>query len=180
MLRRPPRSTRTDTRFPYTTLFRSGEGRSPKPASASEFGIVGHRRPILLRRRDIARAVHIPLRLHLLIEVQVKLSIDDRIGERVAGREIAARHRPRAMPAISRHERRRIGPEFRRMIGAREMIDRTVMLDGKGGVALHRHPVALEIAHRVIAAYRDVAAVNTDLDRSDEHPSELHPLIPNS
>src|SRR3546814_8794014 len=27
MLRRPPRSTRTDTLFPYTTLFRSGGGR---------------------------------------------------------------------------------------------------------------------------------------------------------
>src|SRR3546814_13816328 len=26
MLRRPPRSTRTDTLFPYTTLFRSGWG----------------------------------------------------------------------------------------------------------------------------------------------------------
>src|SRR3546814_5763538 len=26
MLRRPPRSTRTDTLFPYTTLFRSGAG----------------------------------------------------------------------------------------------------------------------------------------------------------
>src|SRR3546814_14992754 len=26
MIRRPPRSTRTDTRFPYTTLFRSGAG----------------------------------------------------------------------------------------------------------------------------------------------------------
>src|SRR3546814_10339914 len=26
MIRRPPRSTRTDTRFPYTTLFRSGRG----------------------------------------------------------------------------------------------------------------------------------------------------------
>src|SRR3546814_9139712 len=26
MLRRPPRSTRTDTLFPYTTLFRSGRG----------------------------------------------------------------------------------------------------------------------------------------------------------
>src|SRR3546814_10849209 len=25
MIRRPPRSTRTDTRFPYTTLFRSAE-----------------------------------------------------------------------------------------------------------------------------------------------------------
>src|SRR3546814_13373513 len=30
MLRRPPRSTRTDTLFPYTTLFRSGP--SPDPA----------------------------------------------------------------------------------------------------------------------------------------------------
>src|SRR3546814_20702085 len=30
MIRRPPRSTRTDTLFPYTTLFRSsGEGRAP-------------------------------------------------------------------------------------------------------------------------------------------------------
>src|SRR3546814_2913607 len=27
MIRRPPRYTRTDTRFPYTTLFRSGLGR---------------------------------------------------------------------------------------------------------------------------------------------------------
>src|SRR3546814_19752224 len=27
MIRRPPRSTRTDTLFPYTTLFRSGCGR---------------------------------------------------------------------------------------------------------------------------------------------------------
>src|SRR3546814_20439560 len=28
MIRRPPRSTRTDTLFPYTTLFRSIEGRA--------------------------------------------------------------------------------------------------------------------------------------------------------
>src|SRR3546814_2983556 len=35
MIRRPPRSTRTDTRFPYTTLFRSAPRRSacaPYPA----------------------------------------------------------------------------------------------------------------------------------------------------
>src|SRR3546814_4624462 len=32
MIRRPPRSTRTDTLFPYTTLFRS---RAPARASAS-------------------------------------------------------------------------------------------------------------------------------------------------
>src|SRR3546814_11673020 len=29
MIRRPPRSTRTDTLFPYTTLFRSGTERAP-------------------------------------------------------------------------------------------------------------------------------------------------------
>src|SRR3546814_5711508 len=29
MLRRPPKSTRTDTLFPYTTLFRSRAGRPP-------------------------------------------------------------------------------------------------------------------------------------------------------
>src|SRR3546814_13843844 len=29
MIRRPPRATRTDTRFPYTTLFRSGGARVP-------------------------------------------------------------------------------------------------------------------------------------------------------
>src|SRR3546814_4342016 len=34
MIRRPPRSTRTDTLFPYTTLFRSSE-RSPGAASSA-------------------------------------------------------------------------------------------------------------------------------------------------
>src|SRR3546814_9883983 len=29
MIRRPPRSTRTDTLFPYTTLFRSRQGADP-------------------------------------------------------------------------------------------------------------------------------------------------------
>src|SRR3546814_13126683 len=34
MLRRPPRSTRTDTLFPYTTLFRSHLGAPGTPAEA--------------------------------------------------------------------------------------------------------------------------------------------------
>src|SRR3546814_10022257 len=33
MIRRPPRSTRTDTLFPYTTLFRSHDGSQQKTAS---------------------------------------------------------------------------------------------------------------------------------------------------
>src|SRR3546814_9628562 len=35
MIRRPPRSTRTDTLFPYTTLFRSPGWRTATPAPAS-------------------------------------------------------------------------------------------------------------------------------------------------
>src|SRR3546814_17060650 len=40
MIRRPPRSTRTYTRFPYTTLFRSGkrEGLQPRDPSADRDG----------------------------------------------------------------------------------------------------------------------------------------------
>src|SRR3546814_2291042 len=34
MIRRPPRSTRTDTLFPYTTLFRSWANKSDRPAPA--------------------------------------------------------------------------------------------------------------------------------------------------
>src|SRR3546814_7942845 len=49
MIRRPPRSTRTDTLFPYTTLFRSDAGsenfrrRAVPPVSATaDRGIRGH------------------------------------------------------------------------------------------------------------------------------------------
>src|SRR3546814_8109264 len=44
MIRRPPRSTRTDTLFPYTTLFRSAgcaaAGRQPGTLSGSELSAI--------------------------------------------------------------------------------------------------------------------------------------------
>src|SRR3546814_7361155 len=59
MIRRPPRSTRTDTLFPYTTLFRSGAGRRraggphhcrrPRPARGGGRAPAAPRRP---RRRS--------------------------------------------------------------------------------------------------------------------------------
>src|SRR3546814_4846080 len=53
MIRRPPGSTRTDTRFPYTTLFRSGRrARRSAPLDGSEFPQPGARQP---RRADIER-----------------------------------------------------------------------------------------------------------------------------
>src|SRR3546814_4274302 len=51
MIRRPPRSTRTDTLFPYTTLFRSdggprrqrGAARLPDPVRLRQAGLGGGR-----------------------------------------------------------------------------------------------------------------------------------------
>src|SRR3546814_2714141 len=45
MIRRPPRSTRTDTLFPYTTLFRSHTGRRGSTRA-------GHRRTAVRRLED--------------------------------------------------------------------------------------------------------------------------------
>src|SRR3546814_9871473 len=42
MIRRPPRSTRTDTLFPYTTLFRSRVGRAAEAVVAVEAAGDGH------------------------------------------------------------------------------------------------------------------------------------------
>src|SRR3546814_7717248 len=44
MIRRPPRSTRTDTLFPYTTLFRSPGDRSGHLAHGREHGTRNRRR----------------------------------------------------------------------------------------------------------------------------------------
>src|SRR3546814_11337359 len=43
MIRRPPRSTRTDTLFPYTTLFRAGEAVQAQARRAMCHGIPADR-----------------------------------------------------------------------------------------------------------------------------------------
>src|SRR3546814_9994150 len=56
MVRRPPRSTRTYTLFPYTTLFRSDRRATGLAAEAGHLhepgGQVGHRRAALLEDRS--------------------------------------------------------------------------------------------------------------------------------
>src|SRR3546814_10342246 len=54
MIRRPPRSTRTDTLFPYTTLFRSPE-RAERRAGVVGSTIVAGR---VVPRRRIGRGLH--------------------------------------------------------------------------------------------------------------------------
>src|SRR3546814_2337233 len=72
MIRRPPRSTRTDTLFPYTTLFRSG---------ADELACRDDRE----RADDFGNAEHIVLKLALRAQ-------DERAGAAGLAREVA-RHR---------------------------------------------------------------------------------------
>src|SRR3546814_2289916 len=58
MIRRPPRSTRTDTLFPYTTLFRStGHGQRGHLLAQVLAGAVGGGVDLALRQRLLARAL---------------------------------------------------------------------------------------------------------------------------
>src|SRR3546814_15626994 len=65
MIRRPPRSTRTDTLFPYTTLFRSDEGLGRArqlgglggPGGDSRSGLVAHCVSALEPRLHVGEAV---------------------------------------------------------------------------------------------------------------------------
>src|SRR3546814_10697928 len=56
MIRRPPRSTRTDTLFPYTTLFRSSRraSMSVRPNSAASRDIAYHLHPYTNARKNEA------------------------------------------------------------------------------------------------------------------------------
>src|SRR3546814_6284347 len=52
MIRRPPRSTRTDTLFPYTTLFRSQSTRGCLSCRSERFARHRQRRPVLSYRSE--------------------------------------------------------------------------------------------------------------------------------
>src|SRR3546814_7309508 len=58
MIRRPPRSTRTDTLFPYTTLFRA-------------IGIAG----LVVQRHDPARVGHLALCVEQIVDRQAQARV---------------------------------------------------------------------------------------------------------
>src|SRR3546814_15384557 len=83
MIRRPPRSTRTDTLFPYTTLFRSEEGRT---------------RPLLFQRTAICL---VPDRLAAILDVvdpglfdELDDAVRHRHGVEISGHLVALLERP--------------------------------------------------------------------------------------
>src|SRR3546814_1861177 len=90
MIRRPPRSTRTDTLFPYTTLFRSvdviGRGccrpaghaiAEPRVFCAARYGD-GRGKGAVVRRRAIPAQIG-------LARIVKRHRADDRMAEQVAG-----------------------------------------------------------------------------------------------
>src|SRR3546814_1910119 len=98
MIRRPPRSTRTDTLFPYTTLFRSDVVRGGGAIRAG-----ADRRPVLARRQPPGRGGRLAARLRGLA-VHAAAAGADRCrlaGSRLA-RQRAVRHRLAATAAVVR------------------------------------------------------------------------------
>src|SRR3546814_5130638 len=110
MLRRPPISTRTDTLFPYTTLFRSVERGLPRPRAldagipvepaAAGISVPGRRRVGRRRQAGVRRALRL-----------VPRQRQDR-QTHGTGRH---RHRPRTHRRLERAERDRRQPRGRRL-----------------------------------------------------------------
>src|SRR3546814_20256359 len=98
MIRRPPRSTRTDTLFPYTTLFRSEQARARWTGAVAEQASPQDRLPVV--RIAAAFPVFQPATAVGLVAVE-------RAGERLG--QVPARQVRRAWRA--RSEERRVGKE---------------------------------------------------------------------
>src|SRR3546814_4138277 len=99
MIRRPPRSTRTDTLFPYTTLFRSGVGRVPEDGPGQNGGPDGVQAE--LERGDhaevAAAAPQRPKQVGVLVlgrPQQLAVGGHDVDGEEVVDREAVLAHQP--------------------------------------------------------------------------------------
>src|SRR3546814_13202397 len=84
MIRRPPRSTRTDTLFPYTTLFRSADvvdralGLCDRAFDVLD-AAAGFQPGVFTRRARVIHALHDRRRTLLLLQVQ-------RLGDRKSTR----------------------------------------------------------------------------------------------
>src|SRR3546814_5915002 len=134
MIRRPPRSTRTDTLFPYTTLFRSRPGND-----AGAF----------LRRDRTARVEMDPLRGHGTVDEDVAIDRSQR-GVASTVHRTGKVQRPgagcRQLPGGDSAQRQRVGvPDLVCAAGEVHGTGEVVVRTGQGHVALARVHVRAEI-----------------------------------
>src|SRR3546814_7101938 len=76
MIRRPPRSTRTDTLFPYTTLFRSTDAGDHLPARHLVTDVDQHLAVMTIARRITVAVID----LHQIAVAGARASIRDHAG----------------------------------------------------------------------------------------------------
>src|SRR3546814_16348383 len=106
MIRRPPRSTRTDTLFPYTTLFRSQRLVPKRTGAGEDQRIVRYAvRLDVHRRRGLAqqverRAHHLRLAAQAIGVLDAGVAVAVRSTDRRAGHQDARRRRDLELPAI--------------------------------------------------------------------------------
>src|SRR3546814_9884328 len=131
MIRRPPRSTRTDTLFPYTTLFRSPRDRSPRNAPLSS---IVELPTLLFGRNDQLTACR------------------SRSGERHAKRMTDAAPR-----RIRRYLATQALPHQPQFLGHRGLQCYGIVELGLGEPRLHRAPGVLQDFRRVGAEHVDAA-----------------------
>src|SRR3546814_7295300 len=83
MIRRPPRSTRTDTLFPYTTLFRSSFRRHPDRTVETDGFAVEHRvlQDALDHQRELVRLAE-PARERYLLAERILCFLRQRLEQR--------------------------------------------------------------------------------------------------
>src|SRR3546814_13776918 len=105
MIRRQPRSTRTDTLFPYQTLFRSGDAQGVEMAAALEeqgFWVAAIRPPTgpegRARLRVTLSALHAPEEIEALVDALAIAAEQARSEERRVGEECVSTCRSRWSP----------------------------------------------------------------------------------
>src|SRR3546814_4919276 len=151
MILRPPRSTRTDTLFPYTTLFRSQTARSILRKLQGRGGLCSDPLAATGKAQPLARC-----RLHTNPFDRNRKDFGNAHADRVP----------------MRANFRRFGND-----GQVDMVDppaaRRDAFAGEGEEAVRRRAAPLRIARRELVA--DVA-VGEGAERSEEHTSELQSL----
>src|SRR3546814_13438341 len=88
MIRRPPRSTRTDTLFPYTTLFRSVYTTDPRIVpKAKKLARVTYEEMLELASvgAKVLQTRSVELAMKEKVRVQVLSSFEDAMGDRLPG-----------------------------------------------------------------------------------------------
>src|SRR3546814_19347807 len=98
MIRRPPRSTRTDTLFPYTTLFRSIEGRPDDAIARVRHSFARERASTGVFSFDLSLQAH-GLIADFLKAQDFDRAIEVRSEERRVGKECVSTCRSRWSPS---------------------------------------------------------------------------------